>query len=193
MFSWLPWLICCPSYLDNYSGLIIESILEKPWPTLAILSEGSLNGSLPHGMYCTYLPYKSMTSLAHEAHEVPPNGFLVNIASSSLSLPYLLMNRSYIFFKFFSKSFKAFLVSFLSANYFDNYFTISFNRSIKLCSKAFTVSMSAFKRMSSINCLLQLANSSFRANNSFSRFAILSNICLIKFSSILLWGTGAAC
>ena len=133
-----------------------------------------------------------MTSLAQDAQDVPPSGFFVNMASSSLSLPCLLMNKSYMFLRFFSKSFKALRVSFLSANCFESYFTISLRRSIKLCSSAFTVSMSALRRMSSINYLLQLANSSLRANNSFSRFAILSSICRIKFSSMLLCCTGAA-
>lgn len=131
----------------------------------------------------------STTSLAQDAHDVPPKGFLVNIASSSFSFPYLLINKSYIFFKFFSSSFNAFLVSFLSANCFDNYFTISLSLSIKLCSSALTVSMSALRRKSSMSCLLQLANSSFRAMSSFSELEILSSICLIRFSSMLLYGT----
>ena len=143
-------------------------------------------------MYCTYLPYKSITSLAHEAQDVPPKGFLVNMASSSLSWPCLLMNKSYIFLRFFSKSLSAFRVSFLSANYFESCLTISLSRSIRLYSRALTVSISALSRRSSMSCLLQLENSSFKAMSSFSRFVILSSIYLMRFSSTLLCWTGAA-
>jgi hypothetical protein len=82
------------SYLEIESGFIIDNILEKPWPTfndfrimikltLAILSEGSLNGNFYHGKKSFFLPYMFTTSFSHEAQDIPPNGFLVNIASSS--------------------------------------------------------------------------------------------------------------
>ena len=73
------------------------NILEKPWPTRAIRSEGSLKGILPHGMNSTRFPYMLMMSFSHEAQESPAKGFLVNMASSSFCYPPFDMMMSYRF------------------------------------------------------------------------------------------------
>ena len=108
------------------AGSIIESILLKPYPTRAIRSEGSLKGSLPQGMKSTFLPYKLFKSFSQLAHEKPPSGLLLNMASSLESLPPLLRNKSKRFLSYLSRSFIAFLVSALSANYLVNTVTMSF-------------------------------------------------------------------
>ena len=170
MNSWEPcWYMPPALYWDSWSGFIIDSILLKPWPTRAILSDGSLNGSFPQGMYSVFLPTRSTIPLAQDAHEVPPRGFFVNMGSSSLSCPYLAMNKSYIFFRFFSNNLSAFLVSDLSANCFDSAFTSSLSLSRIDCSKALTVSMSAFMFRVSWKSFSHLEKSALNKSISFSR------------------------
>lgn len=94
------------------------------------------------------------------------------------------MNKSYIFLRFFSNNFKAFLVSFLSANCFERAFTISLSLSIKLFSRRVTVSRSDFKFNESYRSLTHLLKSSLKLINSFSIYAYFSKTCLTTFSSI---------
>ena len=83
-----------------------------------------------------------MISFSQEAHDIPPKGFLVNMASSSFSwaCPDLDKNTSYKFFNYLSSSLRAFLVSFLSASYFVRALTISLILSIIIFSRLFNVS-----------------------------------------------------
>jgi hypothetical protein len=115
------------SSIDLFSGLSIDKIFEKPGPyyilyfiwminiTLDILSCDSLNGSLFHGRNSACTPSKLTMFFSQEAHEKPPSGFLVNIASSScpLPVPYSRIN---------------------SNNYFNyNHYNISPNLFFNLC------------------------------------------------------------
>ena len=86
------------------------------------------------------------------------------------------MKRSYIFFRFFSSNFKAFLVSFFSANCLVNALTISFNLSNKLSSSFLTVSKSAFWLRLSWISFPNLENSFYRYSILFSRSASRSRM-----------------
>ena len=139
---WWARLLCAISYLEIVSGPTIESILENPWPTLAILSDGSRNGNLFQGINSAFLPYISVRPFSQLAQERPPRGFVVNMASSSFGAPApLLMIKLYKFLNYCSCSLSALRVSALSANYLDNCATISASLSASALSSC---SQSAF-------------------------------------------------
>jgi len=82
---------------------------------------------------------------SHEAQDMPPNGFLVNMASSSLSLyPPLFINISKMLFTFLSKLVNLLRVSLLSAKLAISFLIISFILSIILASKSSKSYLSAF-------------------------------------------------
>jgi len=49
-------------------------------------SPGSLKGSLFQGWNSAIYPWRLIMFFSQEAHETPPRGFLVNMASSSFAL-----------------------------------------------------------------------------------------------------------
>lgn len=129
----------------NYSGFMLLSIRENPCPTRAIRSDGSRRGNFYHGWKSTMVPDILTKFFSQDAQEYPPSGFLLRRASSLSSYyPYLLMNRSYKFFNYFSNPFNVFLVSLLSASYFVNPFTNSYSLSRSMFSKSYRVAISAF-------------------------------------------------
>ena len=115
-----------------------------------------------------------MMSFSHDAHDMPPRGFFVNMASSSFSLLWPLdMNRSYRFLSYLSKSLRAFFVSFLSANCFVNALTISFILSINIFSRLWRASRSALELRLSYISLSHFANSFLSWSTSCCNWPIL--------------------
>lgn len=66
---------------------ILSIIFYFIYYTLDILSLDSLKGSRFHGRNSACTPSKFTMFFSQEAHEKPPNGFFVNMASSSCPLP----------------------------------------------------------------------------------------------------------
>ena len=123
------------------------------------------------------MPWRFTMFFSQEAQDMPPRGFLVNMASSSFSPPWLRldMKRSYKFLICFSRSFRAFLVSFLSANFLESCSSNSLIRSNSNLSKFWRASMSALPLRLSWKSLNNLEISLRRLSNSYWREASLAS------------------
>jgi len=163
--SWFPllklvWILSL--LLTEVSGFALLRILEKPWPTRVSQSLGSLIGSFPHELYSTLLPLMLMRFFSHEAHDIPPRGFLDKRASSSVCFSGFcwFIISSNMFLIYLSRILKFCFVSVLSANFLYRLSTISFNFSKILYSSFQSSLVSALGNIWSFTSLNYLFTSS---------------------------------